>query len=128
MTYSKQKVTTFKERLNDICESSDKLDIDIARDLHVSKQTLSAWKIGTRSPREPMIITIAEYFHVSVDWLMGFDVPMRPDNEVFAQAIPVRNFTNEEAKSIEMFLELSYDARARIENMIRFEYEQMKKK
>ena len=128
MTYSKQKVTTFKERLNDICESSDKLDIDIARDLHVSKQTLSAWKIGTRSPREPMIITIAEYFHVSVDWLMGFDVPMRPDNEVFAQAIPVRNFTNEEAKSIEMFLELSDDARARIENMIRFEYEQMKKK
>lgn len=72
-----QLVTTFKERLSDLCEASPKNDTDLARDLNISKQTLSAWKYGNRSPKRPTIITIARYFDVSVDWLMGFDVPQQ---------------------------------------------------
>lgn len=68
-------VTTFKERFSDLCEKSPHNDTEIARELQVSKQTLSAWKYGTRSPKGPTIETIARYFDVSVDWLLGFDVP-----------------------------------------------------
>ena len=68
-------VTTFKERFNDLCEKTPHNDSEIARELHVSKQTLSAWKCGTRSPKGPTIETIARYFGVAVDWLLGFDVP-----------------------------------------------------
>lgn len=74
------KVATFKERLSDVCELSLLSDTDLAAKLKVSKQTLSAWKCGVRSPKEPTIIAIAQYFGVSVEWLMGFDVPMKSEN------------------------------------------------
>lgn len=48
---------------------------DIAKALHVSKQTISAWKAGTRSPKQPTIEAIARFFNVSVQWLMGLNVP-----------------------------------------------------
>ena len=73
-SYTKQKVTTFQKRFSDLIESSGKTITAIAKDLHVSNQTISAWKIGTRSPKSPTVIVIADYFGVTVEWLMGFDV------------------------------------------------------
>lgn len=78
--YTKQKTATFKERFTELCDSSPKSDTAIANDLHVSKQTVCCWKSGVRSPKQPMVITIANYFGVSITWLMGFDVP-REQNE-----------------------------------------------
>lgn len=72
--HSGKKVTTFKERLSDLFSETALTDTEIADKLKVSKQTISAWKCGTRSPKEPTIISIAQYFHVNVEWLMGFDV------------------------------------------------------
>ena len=69
------KVSTFRERFYELISSSDKPMKDFSKDLHVSNQTISAWKTGTRSPKEPTIIAIANHFGVSVQWLMGFDVP-----------------------------------------------------
>ena len=73
--HSYQLVTTFRERLSDLCEKSPMNDSEIAAALGVPKQTLSAWKCGNRSPKRPTIEYIAHYFKVPVDWLMGFDVP-----------------------------------------------------
>ena len=73
--HSGQMVTTFKERLAELCYESAQPDSELAKGLGISKQTLSAWKCGTRSPKGPTIETIARYFGVQVDWLMGFDVP-----------------------------------------------------
>lgn len=70
-----QLVTTFKERLTELCYESRQTDSELAKALGISKQTLSAWKCGTRSPKGPTIETIARHFNVPVDWLMGFDVP-----------------------------------------------------
>ena len=76
------KVTTFKERFADLFEESKKTTTQLAKDLRVSNQTISAWKTGERSPKEPTIISIANYFNVKVEWLLGFDVereaPKRP--------------------------------------------------
>lgn len=69
-------VSTFKDRLVELCEKSPMSDTDISKALGVSKQTLSSWRCGTRSPKGPTIETLARFFHVTVDWLMGFDVPM----------------------------------------------------
>ena len=71
------KVATFRERFYELISSSDKPMKDFSKDLHVSNQTISAWKTGARSPKEPTIIAIANHFGVSVKWLMGFDVPKR---------------------------------------------------
>lgn len=69
------KVTTFKERFGELFDESEKTTLELSKELHVSNQTISAWKLGTRSPKEPTVIAIANYFHVSVEWLLGFNVP-----------------------------------------------------
>ena len=79
--YTNQLVTVFRDRFADLCDMSDMPDSEIAKQLDVSKQTLSAWRCGTRSPKRPTIETIARYFEVNVDWLLGFDVPMRGTSE-----------------------------------------------
>lgn len=67
-------VSSFNERFNVLCDGSRRNDTELAKELHVSKQTLSAWRSGIRSPKQPTIIMIAQYFNVSVEWLMGFNV------------------------------------------------------
>lgn len=81
--YTGLKVATFKERFNELCENNPQNASGIADDLHVSRQTVSAWRSGYRSPKEPTIIAIAKHFHVTVPWLMGFDVDkLEPVEEV----------------------------------------------
>ena len=68
------KVATSIERLNDLFDSDSRSDTAIAADLHVSKQTLSAWRKGRRSPKKSVLIKIAELYNVSIEWILGFDV------------------------------------------------------
>jgi len=68
------KIATSQQRLNELFDSDPRNDTAIAADLGVAKQTLSAWRSGTRSPKKTVLIRIAETFHVSLEWLMGFDV------------------------------------------------------
>ena len=72
--YTNKKISTFQERFAELCESNPANDTALANELNVSKQTISAWKNGSRSPRRPIILSIADYFRVSVEWLMGYDV------------------------------------------------------
>ena len=69
-----KKVSTFRERFTELCDSNPKNDSEIASELHVSRQTVHYWKLGERSPKTPTIIAIANCFGVDVAWLMGFDV------------------------------------------------------
>ena len=68
------KVATFRERITELVEGLGKSQSDIAADLGVSKQTLSAWITGQNSPRTPTVTALAAYFGVTVPWLNGFDV------------------------------------------------------
>lgn len=47
------KVATFRERFSDLFEESELSITKLAKELHVSNQTISAWKTGMRSPKEP---------------------------------------------------------------------------
>lgn len=64
-------MASFNERFSELLESKPGSSSDIAAALGVSKQTISAWKLGTRSPKRPTVQTIASFFHVSIPWLMG---------------------------------------------------------
>ena len=91
------KVSTFRERFSELFDESGKTVVELAKELHVSYQAISAWKTGTRSPKEPTVIAIAKYFKVRVEWHMGFDVekelPSRdapivvPDNAMFRKIV-----------------------------------------
>lgn len=69
------KVTDFRNRFGVLCSENEKPITDLAKELHVSYQTISAWRLGTRSPKEPTIIAIAHHFGIQPLWLMGFDCP-----------------------------------------------------
>ena len=72
---SGKKVATFRERFTELIESSPKSRTAIAQEFGVAKQTISAWLTGQNSPRLPVVVSLAEYFGVSLGWLNGYDVP-----------------------------------------------------
>ena len=100
--YTNELVTVFRERFTDLCNESPMNDTEIAKKIGVSKQTVSAWKIGDRSPKQPTIETIANVFQVNIDWLLGFDVPKSIGNYKNEKLTPEdeqKNLYVEELKS-----------------------------
>ena len=71
------KVATNQERLKELFDADPRSDTAIAEALGISKQALSAWKNGTRSPGKKMLFKISETFNVSLEWLMGYDYPKK---------------------------------------------------
>ena len=69
------KIATNQERLIELFNADPRNDTAIAAELNVSKQALSAWRKGTRSPKKTVLVEIAKMYNVSLEWLMGFDVP-----------------------------------------------------
>ena len=79
------KVATNQERLVELFDSDPRNDAAIADSLGVSRQTISMWRHGTRSPKKSVLIQIAKEFNVSIEWLMGFDVEktgVRPPHQI----------------------------------------------
>ena len=70
--------STFEQRFSELLDSLPGNDSDAAAQLGVSKQRLSSWRTGYRSPKKDMIEKIAMTFNVSIPWLMGLDVPRTP--------------------------------------------------
>lgn len=72
-----EKVSGFPQRISQLVNESGRSATQIASDLGVAKQTISAWKTGQNAPKQPTVYTLSAYFDVSITWLMGYDVPMR---------------------------------------------------
>lgn len=71
----------FLSRLNRLFDRDPRTDTAISDALGVSKQTVSYWRSGRRSPKRSMIYKIAEMYGVSPIWLMGFDEEEGPEEE-----------------------------------------------
>lgn len=61
----------FTSRFNELLARRIGNDSELGAELGVSKQTISAWRNGIRSPKKPHIVAIARYFNVGIPWLMG---------------------------------------------------------
>lgn len=85
--YTKERVTTFKERFSDLIAEQPFNATELSKLLGVSRQTISAWKTGERSPKMPTVETIARFFNVDIGWLCGFDVPRNQKEE----PLPAKN-------------------------------------
>lgn len=46
---------------------------DMAKILNVSQAAVSNWEAARKLPEVPMIVTIAKFFEVSVDYLLGLE-------------------------------------------------------
>lgn len=45
--------------------------VALAEALNVSKGTISLWENGVKEPKMSSLITIADFFGCSIDWLTG---------------------------------------------------------
>ncbi len=61
----------FSDKLKELRNNAHISQSTLAKALFVSQQAVAKWEIGTASPNPEMIKKIAEYFDVSIDYLLG---------------------------------------------------------
>ena len=66
----------YRQRIRALREDRDYTQTEIAKLLHVSQNTYSQYEIGTTRFPLDVVIKLAEYYGVSVDYLVGLtDIP-----------------------------------------------------
>lgn len=58
-------------RIRTCRENAGMSQLELAQALHIGNTTLSQYESGKRVPSDTIKKTIAQYFHVSLDYLMG---------------------------------------------------------
>ena len=61
----------FYERYCELCRERGKSPSGVAVDVGISKSAVSTWKNKGRIPKMEQLQKLADYFHVSVDYLVG---------------------------------------------------------
>lgn len=64
-------MNTFSQRLKGLREKSDLSQSQLSSRLNIAKSTLAMYEIGQREPNFDTVIRIANFFDVSVDYLIG---------------------------------------------------------
>lgn len=75
------------KRLTDLRESKDLSRKELAALLHVSRNAIQSWESGDRVPPLPKLIELADFFGVSLDYLVGRerkDPPLVSDDDLRA--------------------------------------------
>ena len=57
--------------LKDLRKSKCLSQRDVARMLNVTQQAIASWETGRTEPSNMALVEIADYFNVSVDYLLG---------------------------------------------------------
>lgn len=63
-------MTTLEKILN-LIQQSGKSEYQIKKETGLKNSIFSEWKAGRAKPSVPALITLADYFNVSVDYLLG---------------------------------------------------------
>lgn len=85
----------FFDRFSDLCTNIGKTPTGVGREIGISKATVSYWKQGN-TPKPDALSKIAQYFDVSVDYLIGkTDIkspqPTSEDDEMLVLLDELRN-------------------------------------
>ena len=67
-------MSTFGKRLKELRREKGILQDDLARDIGVSKGTVSVWERDARKPEYDTLQQLCEYFQVNLGYLLGEDV------------------------------------------------------
>jgi len=97
------------DKLKQLRKEKEKTQEDLAAVLQVSPSTIGMYEQGRRIPDTDKLNKLADYFEVSVDYLLGrTDIrkPAKPDDELTIAAHHETNhWTQEELDEIERFKE-----------------------
>ncbi len=62
----------FHQRLRELIEENDITQRKLAADLNIAASTVSSYVQGVREPDFSILFRLADYFHVSTDYLLGY--------------------------------------------------------
>ena len=96
----------FWDRFYQLCIENHVKPNPVARELQIASSTVSQWKSGA-VPNGETLVKIANYFHVSIDYLLG----LSDQRLSAAEQVPGPN-NPEEIKIIEAFRSLTKDQKA----------------
>lgn len=86
----------FANRIKELRVSMGLNQVDFAKKLNVTKQSVSNWENGNIQPSIDMLIKIATVFSVSADYLLGLDV---------RSTIDVSNLTEKQKSHIQAIID-----------------------
>lgn len=61
----------FPQLLKELREEKGLSQAQLAIEFGVAQTTIASWELGKREPNIDMIIAISDFFHVSIDYLLG---------------------------------------------------------
>ena len=69
------------ERLRELRGKLNYTQQKVADDLHISRKLLSNYECGTREPDIDMLQTLATYYFVSIDYIVGVSAVENPNKQ-----------------------------------------------
>lgn len=89
--------------------NSTKTQKQIARDLNISPQTLSNYIQGKTDPNIATLIKLADYFHTTIDSIVGHDVPFLLDRGLLTEQQnyiidKIKNLSPQECERVDAFI------------------------
>jgi transcriptional regulator with XRE-family HTH domain len=100
-------MASFSTVLKQLRERENLTQEELAKRLNISRSRLASYEQGQREPALELLETIADYFNVDLDYLLGRSTTTTQINEVTTIAAhknnPEENWTAEELKEIEEF-------------------------
>lgn len=61
----------FSDRLKEVRKKKLLTQVQLAEALHIASGTVAMWEVGKREPNFEMVTRIANFFDVSLDYLLG---------------------------------------------------------
>lgn len=89
------KITDTKERIKELMQMYGLNQSDFCERTKINKSALSNYLNGSRVPRQDQIAKIADAFHISASWVMGYDVPITDNNVPGPEDLPRQITFNE---------------------------------
>lgn len=112
-----KKISTTKERLEEMMKELNIIPADIVRKTGINKSTLSNYINGKRNAVQDQLSKIADAYGIDPAWLMGYDVHMK-------MPVSIDDYDSERVKrAIEYYQkyeELPPDKQAQFENFLKF--------
>ena len=85
---------------------------ELAKSIHITREAYSMYENGHRQPPYEILISLARYYHVSVDYLLG----------ITEFPLPVAEITEEEYQILRQFRSLDQRGKEATLAILHFEY------
>ena len=94
-------MTKFCNRLKTLRKENNLTQSELGSKFHLNKSSISKYENGTQMPESDMLEKIADYFNVSIDYLLGRS-EVKKDNPIVSNAFHSISTDGLDKKDIEM--------------------------